>query len=422
MWQANEATYNEQTIFGVTPDLQLMQRLLAGNPALVREGSLYAAICILGEGLEPLPEDALPPPEERRHSIDQVVAECFGEDTVFSFARAGRTLVFTTRSTEDMAVEQESAYRDHVIRGATRFASAVEAELGIAIALSVGPIFERLEDCEHAAGNALIMADFIRFIEVPVAVVDEKYYNGMKQVIRKQHPDYRLDNYERPMISALLNGNLSHAELIVNNLLTAHLLDPLFVFPTLRATMVNTVRMCMSMICLDPRALSDSEPRLPKLQKAMHSCDTVTEMRMYIHALFDMLDEYIRNTGTDAALDEKLQRIVSYINENSHNPMLSATTICDTFSLSASYFSRVFKERIGVNFSAYLQTLRMMHAKELMRDTAFNIDSIAQQVGCLSGQNLLRLFKKYEGVSPSAYKSLAAGMSEAAEREPEFKN
>lgn len=415
MWKPSEATYNEQAVFGVAPSVKLRQRLLRSNPALELSGALYAAVCVLDEGLRPLPEGALPPHSAGGHDAYKVFAECFDEDAAFGYARAGRTLVFVIRSGEAMDASCEDAFLRYAIRGATAFVSAMEAELETSITLSVGPVFDRLEDCEHAACDALIMADFIRFIEVPVAVVDEKYYAGMKQIIKKQYPDYKLDNYERPMISAMLNGNISHAELIANNLLTAHLVDPLFIFPTLRTAMVNTVRMCMSMVCPDPRALADGDPRLPQIHKAMRDCASVSRMRVHLHAHFEIMEEYLRRSAKDAALNDKVQKIVDYINDRGHDPLLGATMICDEFGISASYFSRIFKERMGVNFSVYLQTLRVTRAKALILDTELTIDAIAQQVGCLNGQNLFRLFKKFEGVSPSAYKSLARGEAPQAE-------
>ena len=83
--------------------------------------------------------------------------------------------------------------------------------------------------------------------------------------------------------------------------------------------------------------------------------------------------------------------------------------VCDEFNMSTTYFSRIFKEDLGVNFSVYLQTLRITKAKKLLLESDMNLNAIAQEVGYISSQNLLRLFKRYEGMSPSAYRQMAGG-------------
>ena len=81
--------------------------------------------------------------------------------------------------------------------------------------------------------------------------------------------------------------------------------------------------------------------------------------------------------------------------------------VCDEFDMSTTYFSRIFKAEMGVNFSVFLQTLRITKAKNLLLETDMSLNEIAQNVGYISSKNLFRLFKRYEGMSPSAYRQMA---------------
>ena len=240
-------------------------------------------------------------------------------------------------------------------------------------------------------------------------VVTPLYCQNVKDILERRTPDYRISNYERPLISAVLNNNFAHAERIVNDLLTANLIDPLCVFPFVRSNMLITMRTCQSLCSSDPRAFADEEPRLPRLQRAIMECPTEVAMRAFIHEYFEVLESNVRQNHEAEARTERMDKVLKYISNHASDPMLGAPMVCDEFNMSTTHFSRIFKENVGVNFSVYLQTLRITKAKKLLLETDMNLNAIAEQVGYNGSQNLLRLFKRYEGVTPSSYRQMAGG-------------
>ena len=74
--------------------------------------------------------------------------------------------------------------------------------------------------------------------------------------------------------------------------------------------------------------------------------------------------------------------------------------------LSSNYFSRLFKSRTGTNFSDKILGYRMEKAKELLRDTDYNIKDITYMVGYLDPNYFTKLFKKYTGKNASEYRKL----------------
>jgi AraC-like DNA-binding protein len=68
--------------------------------------------------------------------------------------------------------------------------------------------------------------------------------------------------------------------------------------------------------------------------------------------------------------------------------------------------SRLFKQETGINFIDYLTKVRMDKAKELLEGTDLKINAIAEQVG-YQPTYFNRIFKKLEGLTPSAYRDLS---------------
>lgn len=406
MWTPKDYTYNEFSVFGIKTSLALQDSLLLNNPELEREGALYAVLCILAAGLEVLPVNAIPLDEAGRDSLTRSVVECFGREKAFGYVRAGRTIALAVRA-EGGGPGAEEEFLSELETAAINFHYSVEDNIGCPITISISPIFDSFDYCEQVACEALTAADFVRFVEMPTPVVSPNYCASIKQIIAKRYPDHRIKNYERPIISAMLNENLAQAERIVNDFLTAHLMDPLYVFPSIRSNMVNIMRICQSMCCMDPWAFATEIPKIPYLQKAMSVCPAADTMRTLIHEYFEHLDSYVRQNRDTEAQNERMNKMLKYINANVSNPLLGAPMVCDEFGMSTTYFSRIFKEDTGVNFSVFLQTLRITKAKNLLLETNMTLNAIAQEVGYISSQNLLRLFKRYEGMSPSAYRQMA---------------
>ena len=68
--------------------------------------------------------------------------------------------------------------------------------------------------------------------------------------------------------------------------------------------------------------------------------------------------------------------------------------------------SRLFKESMNWNLSDYINYVRIEKAKELLRTTNEPIDEIQELVGIPSRTTFLRVFKKFEGITPGQYRKL----------------
>lgn len=97
-----------------------------------------------------------------------------------------------------------------------------------------------------------------------------------------------------------------------------------------------------------------------------------------------------------------IDNIVAYIRKNYKDPSLCLNKISDEFNISESYFSHMFKENMNINFSVYLEDLRLNEAARLIQEGDANVTDISLEVGYNNATSFRRAFKKKFGVTPSA--------------------
>ncbi|MBK1811831.1 response regulator [Clostridium sp. YIM B02505] len=109
------------------------------------------------------------------------------------------------------------------------------------------------------------------------------------------------------------------------------------------------------------------------------------------------------NHNIDSSKSVLFKDIEKYIVENMVEE-LDLDTVAAKFNLSCYYFSRTFKEIIGYNFSDYINILRIKKAKELLMDNSISIKEICFSVGYNDPNYFSKVFKKYEGRSPTEFR------------------
>ena len=102
-------------------------------------------------------------------------------------------------------------------------------------------------------------------------------------------------------------------------------------------------------------------------------------------------------------LKELIQVSVNYINNN-YERDISLKDIAQYVFLSTSYFTRAFKEEMGISPINYLLRTRIERAKELLRDSTLKISDIALNVGFSNQQRFNDIFKKYVKMTPLQYR------------------
>lgn len=72
------------------------------------------------------------------------------------------------------------------------------------------------------------------------------------------------------------------------------------------------------------------------------------------------------------------------------------------------YLSVLFKKEMHVNFSAYLEMVRMREAREMICNTNETIAAISARVGYRDARYFSRKFEMVYGMKPTLYRRLNA--------------
>lgn len=98
-----------------------------------------------------------------------------------------------------------------------------------------------------------------------------------------------------------------------------------------------------------------------------------------------------------------LKPAIDYIYKNK-SENITAETMAKVCHISQSYFSRLFSKEMGESFSNYISKLKIKWAKELLEESDMSVSQISDELGFNEAGYFIKIFKKYEGITPSVYK------------------
>lgn len=114
------------------------------------------------------------------------------------------------------------------------------------------------------------------------------------------------------------------------------------------------------------------------------------------------------NTYTDDVM-RRMIGVTDYIKNNLTADDLSQGAMADMAGISKDYFSRIFKSVTGLNYSKWLNMIRLEKATELLSYDDITLTEIAMLSGFQSIPSFNRVFRSEKGMAPSEYRALFIG-------------
>lgn len=103
---------------------------------------------------------------------------------------------------------------------------------------------------------------------------------------------------------------------------------------------------------------------------------------------------------TNQQKKDMIEDVKVYLQQNYMDSGLCLAQIGSVFRVSEGYLSSLFKEYAGVNFTEYLEDIRIKKACELLKEHYGTVNEVAEAVGYNSAQVFRRAFKRVMGISP----------------------
>lgn len=101
--------------------------------------------------------------------------------------------------------------------------------------------------------------------------------------------------------------------------------------------------------------------------------------------------------------EDIFQEVLFYIGQN-YMYEITLPSLAEKFSYNTSYFSELFKTKVGQTFVQYVSELRMKHACQLLETTELGLTDIAELTGFSNASYFSSRFKKAFHISPSEYR------------------
>ena len=98
-----------------------------------------------------------------------------------------------------------------------------------------------------------------------------------------------------------------------------------------------------------------------------------------------------------------IDRIIAEIRAH-YTEDISLSEYALKYDMSLASLSSQLKEKLSMNYSDYLTSLRLQRAKTLLKEPNLSIQEIAEQSGYTDYFYFTKVFKKAEGISPSKYR------------------
>ena len=117
----------------------------------------------------------------------------------------------------------------------------------------------------------------------------------------------------------------------------------------------------------------------------------------------------LRNGEPYSYTDTVTRRIImvtDYIKNNLTADDLSQGAMAEMAGISRDYFSRIFRNVTGTNYSRWLNMIRLEKATELLADKQMTLTEIAMHSGFQSISSFNRVFHTEKGMSPGEYRAL----------------
>ncbi|QMV43684.1 helix-turn-helix transcriptional regulator [Cohnella cholangitidis] len=102
--------------------------------------------------------------------------------------------------------------------------------------------------------------------------------------------------------------------------------------------------------------------------------------------------------------DPLVASIVEWIRVHAEEP-LTVNFIAEKYGYNRDYLSRLFKRTMGMNLQEYIHVQKMAKAKSLLTSTNRTVKQIAFDIGMADEKYFIRLFRKYEHLTPTGYRN-----------------
>lgn len=281
---------------------------------------------------------------------------------------------------------REKTYRAQATEIARNCLKGTEKTLEKGWFIGIGQVYEQLDDLKKSYHEALVaMMDTKRPVKY-------RFYQDVEPGI--DQTDQQLDHYrDKAFFDDIRLGKWDN--------ISQQLVTLIQCYQNEQTDLVKVQQRILEMIWMMALILDEMHISIKRETISLHS-QTYQQLIEEVKRYFDQIKERYQ-TYQHALAADRIQQIKQYIIEHSHED-ISLDLLAEQIGLSPIYISKMFKEKLGVNYIEFLTACRIDHAKKLMHNQAMSIKEICYEIGYHDPNYFSKVFKRLTGVSPKTYR------------------
>ncbi len=225
---------------------------------------------------------------------------------------------------------------------------------------------------------------------------------------------YPLDK-ERALLQAITDGDQQEAQILLNELLGHILYSTGGDFAATRAR-------ALELLALLSRASAeggaDVDQVLALNQRFIKESDylsTTDQLTVWLNRVIEQYTALVFDL-VDVKHKDIIYKSIHYMKRN-FSGKLSLEDTARYVGFSPTYFSKVFKDEMGVTFNSYLGGLRVERSKILLLSGELSVGDVCAAVGFDDQSYFIKVFRKYTGVTPGKFRKQQGRLDRKKERD-----
>ena len=291
--------------------------------------------------------------------------------------------------------EDEAEYSKTLKIVADRGKSVIFNNFGMELAIASGMVYRDINSIPQGYGEAVAGIQYLVFRQSK----DLLFYDGLVENIQSGYEYYFSFNREQNLINCIKSGDAVGAKRIINDIFEKYNEDSIHSLSVIQCLISDVAAAVFKAACQVP---GNAVPGMPAEFFNSQNLDAVSIKAKF----FAFIDKVC--LGVAASISENENAIVQKIKEliamEYNNINLNISYIADKIGFNATYISRVFLNNAGDGLLNYINKYRVEKAKALLENPDLGVESVGAMVGFGSSNTFIRVFKKYEYITPGQFR------------------
>lgn len=221
----------------------------------------------------------------------------------------------------------------------------------------------------------------------------KEYQNHRRFISAKQIKYYQ---YEVNLQHALFECNYNNAEILITNMF--NMIRDSFSgnITDVKCKLYGIINLLLEQTVVG----NGSEEQLKYIYERLSTEPTIKVIKKSIKEIL----QFLKDHGSKIQAEDFSADVEQFIMENYQSSSLSVGMIADFFHMELTSLSKRFKKERGINLSDYIHLVRLKKAKELLVNPDVTIKCIAEECGYVNSDVFIKVFKRYEGLTPGKYR------------------